>query len=129
MFLWGVEALNLLRILLQVVTSTEASHPALWNWLWIGTRFGLELLEVSVVVFLLQGYLRTGREVRPSSHQLHSVVTQWSAEMRGRSGQRRMSSCWSNKDVDRLKSGLVCCRSRLSFVHCTSQGALRQWTR
>lgn len=61
-FLWGVEALNLLRILLQVVTSTEASHPALWNWLWIGTRFGLELLEVSVVVFLLQGYLRTGRE-------------------------------------------------------------------
>lgn len=63
-FLWAVEALNLLRILLQIATSTEASHPALWNWLWIGTRFGLELLEVSVVVFLLQGYLRTGREVR-----------------------------------------------------------------
>jgi Predicted membrane protein len=62
-FLWAVEALNVLRILLQI-GSTEASHPALWNSLWIGTRFGLELLEVSVVVFLLQGYLRTGREVR-----------------------------------------------------------------
>lgn len=28
-FLWAVEGLNLLRILLQIATSTEASHPAL----------------------------------------------------------------------------------------------------
>ncbi len=39
-FLWGVEALNLLRMLVQIATSTEKTHPALWNWLWIGTRFG-----------------------------------------------------------------------------------------
>ena len=37
-FLWAVEALNVLRILLQI-GSTEASHPALWNSLWIVLAF------------------------------------------------------------------------------------------
>lgn len=42
--------------------SVEA-RPALWDILWLLMRYGLVMLEVSVVVFLLQGYLTSGREV------------------------------------------------------------------
>ena len=41
-FLWLVGALNLLRVFVQIA-ETEASHPSLWNWMWIGTRFGAPL--------------------------------------------------------------------------------------
>ncbi|KAK9817983.1 hypothetical protein WJX72_005332 [[Myrmecia] bisecta] len=60
-FLWVVTLLNVLRCFVQVAAS-EATHPVLWNLLWMLTRFGLVMLEVSVVVFLLQGYLTSGRE-------------------------------------------------------------------
>ena len=38
-FLWTVSLLNLLRVFVQIA-QTEVSHPALWNWMWIITRFG-----------------------------------------------------------------------------------------
>ena len=40
-FLWTVSLLNLLRVFVQI-GQTEASHPTLWNWLWIITRFGAQ---------------------------------------------------------------------------------------
>eukprot|EP00877_Chromochloris_zofingiensis_P011606 jgi/Chrzof1/669/Cz01g24150.t1 len=60
-FLWAITVLNLLRCTVQIA-QTGASHIVLWNLLWLLARFGMILLEVSVVVFLLQGYVTTGRE-------------------------------------------------------------------
>ncbi|EIE24097.1 hypothetical protein COCSUDRAFT_23261 [Coccomyxa subellipsoidea C-169] len=60
-FLWVVGLLNVLRCL-AFVAEVESSSPLLLNLLWLLTRFGLVMLEVSVVVFLLQGYLTSGRE-------------------------------------------------------------------
>eukprot|EP00898_Chlorokybus_atmophyticus_P003202 jgi/Chlat1/3883/Chrsp26S04163 len=64
-FLWTVCLLNLLRCVVQMwqtVPSSSAASTDLYNALWLLTRFGLVLLEVSVVVFLSQGYLTSGRE-------------------------------------------------------------------
>ncbi|CAK0752156.1 hypothetical protein CVIRNUC_002124 [Coccomyxa viridis] len=60
-FLWVVGLLNLLRCF-ALVAEAQQSSPFLLNVLWLMTRFGLVMLEVSVVVFLLQGYLTSGRE-------------------------------------------------------------------
>ncbi|CAL8462360.1 g1893 [Coccomyxa elongata] len=66
-FLWGVSLLNLMRCIALVAQDLQPSGdeylpPLLLNHLWLLTRFGLVMLEVSVVVFLLQGYLTSGRE-------------------------------------------------------------------
>lgn len=45
-FLWTVSLLNILRVFVQIA-QTEASHPTLWNWLWIITRFGAQGSRVS----------------------------------------------------------------------------------
>jgi len=60
-FLWVVSALSCIRCLCEVIQTVEPNQT-LWNVLWLMIRFGLVLLEVSVVVFLLQGYLSSGRE-------------------------------------------------------------------
>ncbi|CAL5227660.1 g10667 [Coccomyxa viridis] len=60
-FLWIVGLLNLLRCFALIVEA-QFSSPFILNVLWLMTRFGLVMLEVSVVVFLLQGYLTSGRE-------------------------------------------------------------------
>eukprot|EP00191_Tetraselmis_sp_GSL018_P001508 CAMPEP_0177602218 /NCGR_PEP_ID=MMETSP0419_2-20121207/14736_1 /TAXON_ID=582737 /ORGANISM="Tetraselmis sp., Strain GSL018" /LENGTH=261 /DNA_ID=CAMNT_0019095657 /DNA_START=473 /DNA_END=1258 /DNA_ORIENTATION=+ len=60
-FLWGVSILSMMRCLSEIMLTIE-KHPTIWNLLWLLTRSGLVLLEVSVVVFLLQGYLTSGRE-------------------------------------------------------------------
>ena len=55
-FLWLVCILNVLRCGLQMWQSTPLNHVRLWNALWLATRFGMTFLEMSVVVFLAQGY-------------------------------------------------------------------------
>mmetsp|Transcript_15989 Transcript_15989/g.44611 ORF Transcript_15989/g.44611 Transcript_15989/m.44611 type:complete len:304 (-) Transcript_15989:306-1217(-) len=60
-FLWIVSILSVMSCMIEIVQTVD-KHPALWNLLWLLMRFGLVLLEVSVVVFLLQGYLTSGRE-------------------------------------------------------------------
>eukprot|EP01018_Ginkgo_biloba_P006217 Gb_04541 [translate_table: standard] len=53
-FLWVVAVLNLVWCLLQVWQAHPGQATA-WNVFSLVTRFGMLLLEVSVVVFLLQG--------------------------------------------------------------------------
>ena len=60
-FLWALTALNVLRCLVQIGTAGGSAHTGLWNGLWLLARFGMVLLEVSVVVFLLQGYAASAR--------------------------------------------------------------------
>lgn len=60
-FLWVVCLLNLVRCLC-ILAQSQQRYPNLWNFFWLLTSCGLVLLEVSVVVFLLQGYLTSGRE-------------------------------------------------------------------
>lgn len=60
-FLWIVAILGALRCAVQVA-EVHAKHRTLCNSLWLLTRFGMVLLEVSVVVFLLQGYVTSARE-------------------------------------------------------------------
>ena len=55
-FLWLTCVLNVLRCALQMWQTSPLNHVRLWNALWLTTRFGLTFLEVSVVVFLAQGY-------------------------------------------------------------------------
>jgi hypothetical protein len=47
-------------VVLKVVESKSSSHTTVWNVMSLITRFGITLLEVSVVVFLSQGYLISG---------------------------------------------------------------------
>jgi hypothetical protein len=67
--LWGMAGLNAVRCLLQMLhagsTTSSPGHAALWNTFWLLTRFGMMMLEASVVVFLLQqGHAASGRQVR-----------------------------------------------------------------
>ena len=68
---WAVSLLALLRAVLLTFyvesnfssgpsSSSSTSHANLLNALWLATRGGLTLLEVSVVVFLAQGYTLGG---------------------------------------------------------------------
>jgi hypothetical protein len=57
--LWVVALLNLLWYLLQVWQDSSGQATA-WNVLSLVTRFGMLLLEVSVLVFLLQGSYVSG---------------------------------------------------------------------
>lgn len=61
-FLWVVCAINVLRCGVQMWQVEPAEHVRLYNALWLTTRFGMNFLEVSVVVFLAQGYLVSGRQ-------------------------------------------------------------------
>eukprot|EP00882_Tetradesmus_deserticola_P007373 GHRQ01007767.1.p1 GENE.GHRQ01007767.1~~GHRQ01007767.1.p1 ORF type:complete len:287 (+),score=72.61 GHRQ01007767.1:345-1205(+) len=60
-FLWGITGLNFFRCILQMV-QTGSNHATSWNVLWLLTRFGMIALEASVVVYLLQGYVSSGRQ-------------------------------------------------------------------
>lgn len=60
--LWAVSVLNLLRCGVMMVEARYTGQ-AHWNALWLLTSSVSVLLEVSVVVFLLQGYLTSGSEV------------------------------------------------------------------
>lgn len=60
--LWAVSVLNLLRCAVMMVEARYTGQ-AHWNALWLLTSSVSVLLEVSVVVFLLQGYLTSGSEV------------------------------------------------------------------
>lgn len=66
---WAVSLLALLRAVLLTAyvesnfsshSSASTAHADLLNALWLATRGGLTLLEVSVVVFLAQGYTLGG---------------------------------------------------------------------
>lgn len=59
-FLWIIAILNLCWSVLEVVEAKSSSHATVWNAMSLITRFGITLLEVSVVVFLSQGYLISG---------------------------------------------------------------------
>ena len=61
-FLWLVCLLNVLRCSVQMWQVHPLSHVHLWNGLWLSTRFGMTFLEVSVVVFLAQGYHVSGHQ-------------------------------------------------------------------
>lgn len=70
--LWAVSVLNLLRCGVMMVEARYTGQ-AHWNALWLLTSSVSVLLEVSVVVFLLQGYLTSGSEVAPFDVvQLHA---------------------------------------------------------
>lgn len=47
---------------MQIFDAEPADSLTAWNITWLITRFGMVLLEVSVVVFLSQGYLISGWE-------------------------------------------------------------------
>jgi len=67
---WAVSVLALVRAALLTAFAESSPSPGetghsragLLNALWLATRFGLTLLEVSVVVFLAQGYSLGGAE-------------------------------------------------------------------
>ena len=50
--LWFVCILNLLRCGVQMWQASPLNHVRLWNALWLATRFGMDSLEVSAVVYL-----------------------------------------------------------------------------
>jgi len=60
-FLWAITLLNALRCIAQIF-QMGGSHVTSWNIMWLITRFGMIMLEVSVVVFLMQGYAASGRQ-------------------------------------------------------------------
>lgn len=59
-FLWVICVLNLCWCLLEMQQARNHDKETAWNVMSLVTRFGLVLLEVSVVVFLSQGYLVSG---------------------------------------------------------------------
>ena len=71
--LWAVSALNLLRCGVMMVEARYTGQ-AHWNALWLLTSSVGVLLEVSVVVFLLQGYLTSGSEVLTGWPCIHTYT-------------------------------------------------------
>ncbi len=64
-FLWVVCALNLFRCWFQIAESAQSAggrNERLWNVMWLLTMTGMTVMEVSVVTFLSQGYVATGKE-------------------------------------------------------------------
>lgn len=61
-FLCGVTVINLLRCLVQIAQTENSGETNVWNLLWLLTRFVSNTLEISVVVFLLQGYASSNRQ-------------------------------------------------------------------
>ena len=59
-FLWVICVLNLCWCVLEMQQAKNHDKEMAWNIMSLVTRFGLVLLEVSVVVFLSQGYLISG---------------------------------------------------------------------
>ncbi|MCO5597878.1 hypothetical protein L7F22_051963 [Adiantum nelumboides] len=60
-FLWAVAFLNLIWFLLQVWPPTNGK-TTMWDFLSLVVSFGIVMLEVSVVVFLSQGYVVSGSD-------------------------------------------------------------------
>ncbi|KAJ7566414.1 hypothetical protein O6H91_02G101700 [Diphasiastrum complanatum] len=56
-FLWIISILNVCWCFLEMWQTRHGQAAITWNVMSIGTRFGMVLLEVSVVIFLSQGYL------------------------------------------------------------------------
>lgn len=62
-FLWVVCILNLFRCWFQIAESTGSGrNEKMWNFMWLLTMAGMTVMEVSVVTFLSQGYIATGKE-------------------------------------------------------------------
>jgi hypothetical protein len=59
-FLWVICILNICWTLLKMQQTRGPDQETAWNVMSLVTRFGMVLLEVSVVVFLSQGYLISG---------------------------------------------------------------------
>ncbi|XP_024387486.1 protein CANDIDATE G-PROTEIN COUPLED RECEPTOR 2 [Physcomitrium patens] len=59
-FLWVICVLNICWCLLEIQQAKNHDQETAWNIMSLLTRFGLVLLEVSVVVFMSQGYLISG---------------------------------------------------------------------
>lgn len=59
-FLWVICILNICWCILEIQQARNPDQETAWNIMSLVTRFGLVLLEVSVVVFLSQGYLISG---------------------------------------------------------------------
>lgn len=59
-FLWIVAFLNVIWFVLQV-RQAEDGGKIFWNAMCLVVNFGMVMLEVSVVVFLSQGYLASGQ--------------------------------------------------------------------
>jgi len=55
-FLWLVCVLSVLRAGVQMWQASPVDHVGVWNALWLASGSGLTFLEVSVIVFLAQGY-------------------------------------------------------------------------
>lgn len=60
-FLWAVAFLNLVWFLLQL-WPPKSGKTTLWDFLSLTVSFGIVLVEVSVVVFLSQGYVVSGSD-------------------------------------------------------------------
>jgi len=63
--LWVVCGLNLFRCIFQIAESTNGSTERdikSWSFVWLVTTAGMTVMEVSVVTFLSQGYIATGKE-------------------------------------------------------------------
>eukprot|EP00854_Cymbomonas_tetramitiformis_P004195 gene4195-5171_t len=73
-FLWLVCILNLLRASIEIWEANPKGHYTLWNVLWLTARGGMLFLEVSVVVFLAQGYLVSSRKALIRTLVISSVV-------------------------------------------------------
>jgi hypothetical protein len=62
-FLWVVCILNLFRCWFQIAESVGSGrNEKLWNFMWLLNMAGMTVMEVSVVTFLSQGYIATGKE-------------------------------------------------------------------
>ncbi|WZN59971.1 putative membrane protein [Chloropicon roscoffensis] len=64
-FLWVVCALSLFRCIFQIAESTSGSTERdfkSWSFVWLILTAGMTIMEVSVVTFLSQGYIATGKE-------------------------------------------------------------------
>jgi len=61
-FLWVVCGVNVLRCGVQLWQQHPEEEAPVADALWLVTRFALNFLEVSVVVFLAQGYNSSGRD-------------------------------------------------------------------
>mmetsp|Transcript_12567 Transcript_12567/g.41426 ORF Transcript_12567/g.41426 Transcript_12567/m.41426 type:complete len:296 (-) Transcript_12567:94-981(-) len=62
LLLWSVCLMNVLRCGFQLLLEDPGHRLGLYNTLWLITRFGMNFLEVSVVIFLAQGYSASGGE-------------------------------------------------------------------
>lgn len=76
-FLWVVCVLNLLRCIFQIAESSDGTSERdmkSWSFVWLVTSAGMTVMEVSVVTFLSQGYIATGKEALIRTLTISGVV-------------------------------------------------------